>query len=206
MTVTGTAPSGTKRRRDRATKVRPGGRPGDDGRGCSGSGWAARPAGAPVRPSARRMRSSTEAMSRAFRGGELGKGGIGLSHRLEVGQAEARRRQSSGLDHRHVLVAAHDVLAMPRRKGTLAPGPLFDGCQTFLPELGGALAASLSLSGRIRVGAARPAPREECHPRSTRYLPRSILNKTQPSVAARIGASLGIRRAMPCVTLQCARP
>ncbi len=36
------------------------------------------------------------------------------------------------------------------------------------------------------------APDEERHPRSTRYLPRSVLNKTWPSTAAQIGASLGI--------------
>ncbi len=37
------------------------------------------------------------------------------------------------------------------------------------------------------------APDEERHPRVTRYLPRSVLNKTRPSAAAQIGASLGVR-------------
>jgi len=81
---------------------------------------------------------------------------------------------------------------MPRRTGTLASGTVVRR----MPDLSFLNSAAPSRRRHPfrsdTVGAAKPAPHRERHPRGTRYLPRGDLNKTQPSVAALIGASPGI--------------
>jgi len=104
------------------------------------------------------MRSSTDRVSGVFGGDGLGKGGIGLSQKLEVGQARARPQHSSSLNHRHVSGAAHNVLAIPRRKGTLATGAIV---RRVLDVSSLKLAAPSRHYHPFRsdtVGAAKPAP------------------------------------------------